>query len=76
MESIIRKKLIVEGMHCGSCAVSTGMILKNVPGVISARVDFDTKTADVKYDSYQVTISDMNGALEALGYRLKGELDD
>lgn len=76
MKSIIRKKLTVGGMYCGSCAVSTGMTLKNIPGIISARVDFDTKTADVEYDSYQATISDMNRALEALGYRLKGELDD
>ncbi len=76
MKSIIRKRLTVEGMHCGSCAVSTGMILRNIPGVISARVDFDTKTADLEYDSYQVTVLDMNRALEALGYRLKGELDD
>lgn len=68
---IVKKQFIVEGMHCGSCAVSIGMILKNVQGVISARADFDTKTVQVEYDTGQVAIGDMSRAIEGLGYRLK-----
>ncbi|MEW6353542.1 MAG: heavy-metal-associated domain-containing protein [Pseudomonadota bacterium] len=76
MQSVIKKTFTVEGMHCGSCAVSTGMILENIPGVITARVDFDAKTAGVEYDSGQVTVSNMNKAVEGLVCRLKGASDD
>lgn len=68
---IIKKQFVVEGMHCGSCAVSIGMILKNTPGVISARADFDTKTAQIEYDSDKTGLAEMNTAIEGLHYRLK-----
>ncbi|MFZ5590013.1 MAG: heavy-metal-associated domain-containing protein [Pseudomonadota bacterium] len=67
---MIKKTFVVEGMHCGSCAVSTGMILKNLQGVRSAKANYDTKTAEVEYDDAQVDIAAMNKALEGLGYRL------
>lgn len=69
--AIVQKKLIVEGMHCGSCAVSTGMILKNLKGVKSARADYDTGSAEVEYDDDAIGVAGMNQALEGLGYRLK-----
>lgn len=69
--TIIRKVFRVEGMHCGSCAVSTGMILKNLKGVKSARVDYDSCSAEVEYDDAEVGLVDMNQALEGLGYRLE-----
>lgn len=69
--TIVRKKFIVEGMHCGSCAVSTGMILKNLNGVKSARADYDACSAEIEYDDAEVGLADMNRALEGLGYRLE-----
>lgn len=66
-----RKKFIVDGIHCGSCAVSAGMILKNLTGVKSARADFDSKIAEIEYDDAQIDLAEMNRALEGLGYRLK-----
>ena len=68
---VIKKKFVVEGMHCGSCAVSTGMLLKTLKGVRSARADYDSKTAEVEYDDGVVDVAAMNRALEGLGYRLK-----
>lgn len=69
--TIVRKVFRVEGMHCGSCAVSTGMILENLKGVKSARADYDTRSADVKYDDAEIGLTQMNQALEGLGYRLE-----
>lgn len=69
--AIVRKQFIVEGMHCGSCAVSTGMILKNLKGVKSARADYDARSAEIEYDDVEVGPADMNRALEGLGYRLE-----
>lgn len=69
--TIIQKVFRVEGMHCGSCAVSTGMILKNLKGVKSARADYDARSAEVEYDDAEVGLAQMNQALEGLGYRLE-----
>lgn len=69
--AIVRKKFIVEGMHCGSCAVSTGMLLKNLKGVRSARADYDARSAEVEYNDAEISLAQMNQALEGLGYRLK-----
>jgi Cu+-exporting ATPase len=69
--TIVKKVFRVEGMHCGSCAVSTGMILKNLRGVKSARADYDSRSAEVKYDDAEVGLAQMNQALEGLGYRLE-----
>lgn len=69
--AIVRKNFVVEGMHCGSCAVSIGMIIKNLKGVKSARADYDARSAEVEYDDAQVGLAQMNQALEGLGYRLE-----
>lgn len=69
--AVIKQTFAVDGMHCGSCAVSIGMLLKSVKGVVAARADFETKTAQVEYDSAQAGLADLNRAIEALGYRLK-----
>lgn len=69
--TIVKKVFRVEGMHCGSCAVSIGMILKNLTGVKSARADYDARSAEIEYDDAEVGPADMNRALEGLGYRLE-----
>ena len=67
----IKKTFAIDGMHCGSCAVSIGMILRTVRGVNSARADFDSKTAAIEYDDAVASIEAMNKAIEGLGYRIQ-----
>lgn len=69
--AIVKREFIVEGMHCGMCAVSTGMLLKTVTGVKSARADYETRSAEIEYDDAQVSLVQLNQALEGLGYRLE-----
>lgn len=69
--AVTRKTFVVEGMHCGACAVSTGMLLQTLEGVRSARADYDAKTAVVEYDDAAIDLAAMNRALEGLGYRLR-----
>lgn len=69
--AIVRKRFVVEGMHCGSCAVATGMILKGLKGVRSARADYDSRSAEIEYDDVEIGPAEMNRALEGLGYRLE-----
>lgn len=67
----VRERFTVEGMHCGSCAVSVGMILKNVKGVRSAHASYETRTAEIEYDTELASLAEMNNAIAGLGYRLK-----
>jgi copper chaperone CopZ len=67
----VKKTFAINGMHCGSCAVSIGMILRTVTGVRSARADFDSKTAAVEYDDAIASVEAMNKAIEGLGYRMQ-----
>lgn len=69
--AVIKKTFAVEGMHCGTCAVSTGMILNNLKGVKSAHADYEARSAEVEYDDGAIGVVAMNQALEGLGYRLK-----
>lgn len=43
--------LDVKNMTCAMCSVTIHKALEKVPGVIDAKVDYDHKTATVKYDS-------------------------
>ena len=42
--------LDVQKMTCSMCAITIRKALEKVPGVIDANVDYDHKTATVKYD--------------------------
>jgi mercuric ion binding protein len=42
--------LDVKNITCSMCSITVRKALEKVPGVIDARVDYDHKTATVKYD--------------------------
>jgi copper chaperone CopZ len=67
----VKRAFTIDGMHCGSCAVSIGMILRTVTGVKSAHADFDTKIATVEYDDAVASPEAMNKAIQGLGYQVK-----
>jgi periplasmic mercuric ion binding protein len=43
--------LDVQNMTCSMCSITVHKALEKVPGVIDAKVDYDHKTATVKYDA-------------------------
>ncbi|MBI4485273.1 MAG: heavy-metal-associated domain-containing protein [Acidobacteria bacterium] len=45
----------IDGMHCTLCAANLARVLKEQPGVESARVDFEKKLALVQYDATKTT---------------------
>jgi mercuric ion binding protein len=47
--------LDVQKMTCSLCSVTVQKALKKVPGVADARIDYDKKTATVKFDPEKVT---------------------
>lgn len=42
--------LDVQNMTCSLCSITIRKALEKVPGVMDAKVDYDHKTATVKYD--------------------------
>ncbi len=61
-------ELQVKGMHCASCSSIITRKIKKMPGVHSVAVNVATDQATVGYDDSVVSLHDMNGVLEPLGY--------
>jgi copper chaperone len=60
--------LKVEGMSCNHCKEAVEGSLKKLPGVKSAVVDLDAKTATVTYEEGAVSVDQMKKAVEDQGY--------
>ena len=58
----------IEGMTCAGCAASVQTTLEQRQGVASAEVNFDNKTARVKYDASGVSIDQLVTAIQGLGF--------
>jgi copper chaperone CopZ len=60
----------VEGMTCEGCAALLGKVIKAVPGVLDARVDYDKKRAVVSTQACcPAPVESILHALEKAGYR-------
>lgn len=63
--------LDVQNMTCPVCPITIRKALEKVPGVIDAKVDFDHKTAVVKYDPEKVNPSALLKATTNAGFPSK-----
>ncbi len=66
--------LDVKNMDCSMCSITIRKALEKVPGVIDTKVDYDHKTATVKYDSDKTDPSALVKATTNAGFpsRLHG----
>ena len=60
--------LDVQNMTCGLCPVTVKQALQKVPGIIEAKVDFDKKTATVKFDADRVNSAALVKATTDAGF--------
>ena len=60
--------LDVENMTCSMCSITIHKALEKVPGVIEAKVDYDHKTATVKYDADKTSPSALVKATTNAGF--------
>ncbi|HET7051322.1 MAG TPA: heavy metal translocating P-type ATPase [Solirubrobacteraceae bacterium] len=63
--------LIVEGMHCASCAARVERVLARRRGVQSVEVNYATHHAQLAYEPRMFDLEAATAALGKLGYRLK-----
>ncbi len=64
------KRYSIGGMDCGGCAVSIEMLLKNQPGVKSAKVSFENKDAVIEFDDAAFNFGGVEKIIKAMGYTL------
>lgn len=72
MSNSIKVTIPVEGMHCASCASVIEGKLKKLEGVISCEVSLGTEKAKLEYDPERIDITEMNNAIDPIGYHLQG----
>ncbi len=58
----------ISGMHCATCADTNRTALEDVPGVLSASVNYATDEARVLYNPEAVDLEDLYTAVEQAGY--------
>jgi mercuric ion binding protein len=60
--------LEVANMTCALCPVTVKKAITRVPGVLDARVDYDTKTAVVRFDGDKTNVGAITAATSGAGY--------
>jgi mercuric ion binding protein len=60
--------LDVQNMTCPLCSITIHKALEKVPGVIEAQVDYDHKTATVKYDADKTSAAALVKVTTNAGY--------
>ncbi|MGQ0835439.1 MAG: mercury resistance system periplasmic binding protein MerP [Gammaproteobacteria bacterium] len=63
--------LAVDNMTCGTCPIVVRKALERVPGVTTATVDFDQKTATVTFDPEKATPAALTRATTQAGFPSK-----
>ncbi len=61
-------------MHCASCAAIITKEIEKLDGVEKVDVQFASEKARLSIDPQKITVQDMNGALEKLGYSFEDTL--
>jgi mercuric ion binding protein len=60
--------LDVQNMTCGVCPITVRKALQKVPGVSDAKVDFDGKTATVRFDAAKADVAALVKATTGAGF--------
>jgi len=65
----MRKKLLIQGMHCASCAINIEKALKKVKGVNEVNISALTNKAFVDCNE-KVSDEEMKKAVASAGYKV------
>jgi mercuric ion binding protein len=63
--------LDIQNMTCPTCSITIRRALENLPGVIDARVDYNHKTATVRYDPAKTNGAALEKATTNAGFPAK-----
>jgi Cu+-exporting ATPase len=68
--SLQKASLDISGMSCASCAGGIEATLAQTPGIIKARVNFDSSKTLVEYDSHRISLAKIAAIIHDLGYEV------
>lgn len=60
--------LELDGIWCASCSILVEEVVSRLPGVMGARVDFASSTAEIALDAKTITATQVRDAVRRLGY--------
>ncbi len=69
-EEIKREKILIDGMHCPSCALLIEGNLRKIKGVISCNVNILRKSATIEFDPNLISLKEIAKKIESYGYRV------
>lgn len=69
--TIKQADLVIDGIRCSSCIWLNEKILERTTGIISARINFATHRALIKWDSSQITLNRIISRITSIGYRAR-----
>lgn len=61
--------LILEGITCAACVWLNEQHVARLPGVVAVEINYATRRARVRWDEQRIRLSDILGAIQAIGYR-------
>jgi P-type Cu+ transporter len=64
----MKKKILIEGMHCASCSSNVERSLKKIPGVKEVSISLMTKKAIIEVDE-KVPDEELKKAVSRAGYK-------
>ena len=74
MESIKKRKLLVNNMTCEGCEEKIKNEVLKLNGVNTVEVNHKTGTVNVRYDLLQVNLSEIENKIKSTGYKLNNNL--
>ncbi len=72
----IKDTLVIDGMSCASCAASIETVLKGVPGIQEAGVNFASEKLNLRYDPNTIRLSEIKKRVKDVGYELREQDDE
>jgi copper chaperone CopZ len=75
MKNLVKKKFVIEGMHCSSCAMNIDFGLEDINGVKSATTSYAKQECVVEFDPEFVNQKKLTDEVGLIGYKVKEIVD-
>ena len=67
-----KEKLVIEGMHCASCAMNIDEELEELDGVTESKTSYRKQVTEVAFDESRTGLDVIHQAIRGLGYDVAG----
>ncbi|MBI4691055.1 MAG: heavy-metal-associated domain-containing protein, partial [Nitrospirae bacterium] len=70
MKKVSRTNLKVEGITCTGCATDAETVLKNIEGILDAKVDYLTGGITIEYDPDEIEKDRILSVVKKMGFKV------